>query len=66
MKLFLQGTAILALLIGNTSAARSGIFAANGVELEVYQFGDDTIIGEPVHCQLTLIVKNDNFVNVSI
>ncbi|KAJ5836370.1 hypothetical protein N7447_002396 [Penicillium robsamsonii] len=47
MKLFLQGTAVLALLIAKASAAQSGFFAANGVELEVYQFGEDTIIGEP-------------------
>ena len=48
MKLFLQGTAILALLISNASAAQSGVFAANGVELELYQSGEDVIYGEPV------------------
>lgn len=48
MKLSLQGTAILALLIANASAAQSGIFTANGVELEVYQYGEDIIYGEPV------------------
>ncbi|KAJ5442104.1 hypothetical protein N7445_005111 [Penicillium cf. griseofulvum] len=47
MKLFLQGTAVLTLLIAKASAAQSGIFAANGVELEMYHFGEDTIIGEP-------------------
>lgn len=48
MKLFVQGLAILALLIANASATQSGIFAANGVELEVYQSGEDIIYGEPV------------------
>jgi hypothetical protein len=48
MKLFFQGTAILALLISNASAAQSGIFVANGVELDIYQSGEDIIYGEPV------------------
>lgn len=48
MKLLFQGTAIFALLIVNASAEKSGIFAANGVELEVYQSGEDIIYGEPV------------------
>ncbi|CDM35812.1 unnamed protein product [Penicillium roqueforti FM164] len=48
MKLFVQGLAILALLIANASATQSGIFAANGVELEVYQSGEDIIYGEPM------------------
>ncbi|KAJ5603167.1 hypothetical protein N7537_006123 [Penicillium hordei] len=47
MKLFFQGTAILALLISNASAAQSGIFVANGVELDIYQSGEDIIYGEP-------------------
>ncbi|KAF3027544.1 hypothetical protein E8E15_010573 [Penicillium rubens] len=47
MKLFLQGTTILALLIANASAAKSGLFAANGVELEMYQSGEEIIYGEP-------------------
>ncbi|CAG8176728.1 unnamed protein product [Penicillium nalgiovense] len=47
MKLFLQGTTILALLIANASATKSGIFVANGVELEMYQSGEDIIYGEP-------------------
>jgi hypothetical protein len=45
MKLFLQGTTILGLLIANASAAKSGLFAANGVELEMYQSGELLIIG---------------------
>jgi hypothetical protein len=48
MKLFLQGTTILALRIANASAAKSGLFAANGVELEMYQSGEEIIYGEPV------------------
>jgi hypothetical protein len=48
MKLFLQGTTILGLLIANASAAKSGLFAANGVELEMYQSGEEIIYGEPV------------------
>ena len=48
MKLFLQGTTILALLMANASATKSGIFAANGVQLEMYQSGEDIIYGEPV------------------
>ncbi|KAL2696521.1 hypothetical protein AAEP93_002935 [Penicillium crustosum] len=47
MRLFLQGTAILALLVANASAAKSGLFAANGVELEIYQSGEDIFYGEP-------------------
>ncbi|KXG50161.1 uncharacterized protein PGRI_061280 [Penicillium griseofulvum] len=66
MKLFLKGTAVLALLIAKASAAQNGIFAANGVELQTYQFGEDTIIGEPqsmvqVNYQLTLTARNGNF-----
>lgn len=48
MRLFLQGTAVLALLVANASAAKSGLFAANGVELEIYQSGEDIFYGEPV------------------
>lgn len=48
MRLFLQGTAVLALLVSNASAVKSGVFAANGVELELYQSGEDFIYGEPV------------------
>ncbi|KAJ5794750.1 hypothetical protein N7457_001349 [Penicillium paradoxum] len=44
---FLQGTAFVALFIARASAAGSGIFAANGVELEVHNFGGDMMIGEP-------------------
>ncbi|OQD97696.1 hypothetical protein PENSOL_c011G08726 [Penicillium solitum] len=47
MRLFLQGTAVLALLVANASAAKSGLFAANGVELEIYQSGEDIFYGEP-------------------
>lgn len=48
MKFSLQNAAFLALFIAKASAAGSGIFAANGVELEVRNFDSDTMIGEPV------------------
>jgi hypothetical protein len=48
MKFSLPSTAILALLIAGASAEKSGLFAANGLELEMYQVGDDVIYGEPV------------------
>ncbi|CAI7628116.1 unnamed protein product [Penicillium palitans] len=47
MRLFVQGTAILALLVANASAAKSGLFAANGVELEIYQSDEGIFYGEP-------------------
>mgnify|MGYP007007030155 FL=1 len=48
MRLFIQGAAITALFIAMASAAQSGIFTADGVELEIYQSGEDIMYGEPV------------------
>ncbi|EKV11992.1 hypothetical protein PDIG_34550 [Penicillium digitatum PHI26] len=47
MRLFIQGAAITALFIAMASAAQSGIFTADGVELEIYQSGEDIMYGEP-------------------
>lgn len=48
MRIPLKATTFVALLLAGVSAEQSGIFAANGVELEMYQFGEDVIYGEPV------------------
>lgn len=47
MRIPLKATTFVALLLVGVSAEQSGIFA-NGVELEMYQFGEDIIYGEPV------------------
>ena len=48
MKFSLQATALFTLLLAGASAEKSGIFAASGMELEMYQVGDDVIYSEPV------------------
>lgn len=47
MKIF-QATTLFALLLAGVSAEKSGLFAANGVELEIYEVGDDVVYSEPV------------------
>ena len=58
MKLSFQYTALLALLIAGASAEKSGIFVANGLELEMYQFGEDVIYGEPVSTPSFQVYQN--------
>lgn len=53
MKFLLQGTAFFALFISQVAAEKSGVFAANGVELEVYTFEGDVMIGESVSTQVS-------------
>ncbi|CAG8037439.1 unnamed protein product [Penicillium salamii] len=47
MKIF-QATTLFALLLAGVSAEKSGLFAANGVELEIYEVGDDVVYSEPL------------------
>lgn len=52
MRFTIPGVAVCALFVASASAAGNGIFAANGVELETYKFGEDVIYGEPVNHSL--------------
>ncbi|KAJ6080120.1 hypothetical protein N7467_009873 [Penicillium canescens] len=47
MMFTIPGVAVYALFVASAAAAGNGIFAANGVELETYKFGEDIIYGEP-------------------
>ncbi|CAI7646506.1 unnamed protein product [Penicillium bialowiezense] len=47
MKFSLQATTLFALLLAGASAEKSGLFMANGIELEMYQVGEDIIYSEP-------------------
>jgi hypothetical protein len=57
MKIALPVTTLLAVFLHKVSAEQSGIFAANGVELEMYQFGEDIIYGEPVSTQSQRVIR---------
>ncbi|KAJ5347904.1 hypothetical protein N7541_001174 [Penicillium brevicompactum] len=47
MKLSFQAATIISLLLAGASAEKSGMFMANGMELEMHQFGEDIIYTEP-------------------
>ncbi|KAJ5145918.1 uncharacterized protein N7515_000482 [Penicillium bovifimosum] len=44
----LQGITLFALFLAKASAAGSGLFAANGFEVEVFVSNGETFIGEPL------------------
>ena len=52
MKLSFQAAAFVSLLLAGASAEKSGMFMANGMELEMHQFGEDIIYSEPVGFQV--------------
>lgn len=48
MRFIFQATALCALVLTRVSAERSGLFLANGMELDEYRVGDEIMYGEPV------------------
>lgn len=53
MKLSFQAATIISLLLAGASAEKSGMFMANGMELEMHQFGEEIIYTEPVGFQVS-------------